>query len=85
VAQFAVFKATFAVATNTFGTIQTNYAAASEDRRSAIRQKAIDLGLINAPVTDGQFIKVLRRAVDAGDPVATQKFKTLAEFSSQVP
>jgi hypothetical protein len=83
VAQFAEFKAAFVVATNTFDTIQTKYTASSEVRRAAIRQKALTLGLINGPVAGDKFIKVLRRAVDANDPVVTQKFQALADFSSQ--
>jgi len=82
-AQFAEFKTMFVVATNSFDTIEGNYAAASDPKKTAIHQKAIELGLISGPVAGDKFIKVLRRAVDANDPVVTKKFQTLAEFSSQ--
>jgi hypothetical protein len=85
VGKFTEFKAAFAASTNAFDVIETNYAAANNVKKSAIRQKALDLGLISNPVADEKFIKVLRRSVDAADPVMTQKFQTLAGFSASTP
>jgi hypothetical protein len=85
VAQFSQFMAEFPKATNTFDTIQKNYATASDARKAAIRQKAFDFGLITKPEEDAKFIKILRRSVDANNPAVTAKFQTLADFSSQAP
>lgn len=83
VEQFKAFKAALPVAINTFDQIQNAYNGASADRKVAIRQKAVDLGLLPAPVDDTRFIRTLRRSVDANDAAVTAKFKTLAEFASQ--
>ena len=81
VTQFAEFTNRLSINTNSFDTIEKNYFAASVERKAAIRQKAVDLGLIDGLVADKKFIKILRRSVDANDPVVTQKFRILADFS----
>ena len=85
VGKFNQFKAGFATSTNAFDTIETNYNRANEAKKAAIRQKALDLGLISSPVADEKFIRALRRSVDANDPVITQKFQTLADFTATAP
>ena len=85
VTQFETFKAGFAISTNAFDMIQKNYDSAGDAKKAVIRQKAITLGLLSEPVPHEKFIIVLRRSVDANDPVITQKFKTLAEFAAQAP
>ncbi|HEV2693316.1 MAG TPA: hypothetical protein VG347_10520 [Verrucomicrobiae bacterium] len=79
--QLAVFSSNLVNNIDTFGLIQKNYAAATSAQKLAIRQKALALGLIPSLTPDETFIKVLRRSVDANDPVMTQKFKTLSEFN----
>lgn len=63
--------------------IQTNYSASSIAKQEGIRKKASDLGLISGMVSDENFIKTLRRAIDPIDADVTQKFKDLADFSAQ--
>jgi hypothetical protein len=83
VEQFEKFKAALPVAINTFDQIRNSYSAASVDKKSAIRQKALDLGLLATPVDDAGFIRALRRQVDANNPTVTANFQKLAEFCSQ--
>ena len=83
--EFSQFKTNFVVETNSFGTIQKAYLAAKPDRQAQIRAKALELGLLDQPIEAKQFIKNLRRKVDATDPAIMQKLKTLAEFSAQTP
>jgi hypothetical protein len=83
--QFDQFRARFDAGTSSFDTIEMNYNAGSTAKREAIQKRAIEQGLIAAPVAEGKFIRVLRRSFDANDPVVTKKFQTLADFSSQTP
>lgn len=81
--EFTQFKMQFSLQKGVFETIQAAFLAADSARRTQIRQKASELGLVGGAVEEQNFIKTLRRSVDATDPVVTQKLKTLAEFSSQ--
>jgi hypothetical protein len=82
--EFSKFKTVFTNETDSFDIIETAYLAAKPDQRTQIRDRALQLGLIQQPVEDAQFVKYLRRGVDANDPVIAQKLKALAEFSSQI-
>lgn len=84
--QFTNFVVQFDFATRYFNTVKANFnEPADADKKAAIQQKAVDLGLISAPVADDKFTKSLRRMVDATRPEIVQKFKTLAEYSSDAP
>jgi hypothetical protein len=83
--QFAEFRKHWTQSTNSFGTIETTYGAATPPEREVIRNKAAELGLITGTVDDQNFIRILRRAVDANDPEVTRKFQTLAEFCAATP
>jgi len=83
VKQFESFKANLDENVDTFKQIENAYATASADRKSAIRQQALELGLLAAPVPDDKFIRTLRRSVDANDAAKTARFKKLAEFCGQ--
>ena len=83
--QFDQFRARFDAGTGSFDTIEMNYKAGSTAKREAIQKRAIELDLIAAPVAEAKFIRVLRRSFDANDPVITEKFQALANFSSQTP
>ena len=61
----------------------SHYVTNRADRKSAIRQQALELGLLAAPVPDDKFIRTLRRSVDANDAAKTARFRKLAEFCAQ--
>lgn len=85
VKQFETFKAELGANIDTFKQIETAYAAASTERKSAIHQKALELGLLTTPVAEDKFIRTLRRGVDANNAAVTARFKALAEFCAQSP
>jgi hypothetical protein len=84
VSKFSEYKTVFTNETDLFGIIGNAYLAANAEQRTQIRAKALQLGLTTQPVEDAQFVKYLRRSVDANDPVIAQNLKTLAEFSTKV-
>jgi hypothetical protein len=81
--QFTQFKTSFTAQTDNFARIQSAYTRADVNKRAAIRQKALDLGLLTEPVDDQQFIRTLRRSVDATKPEVTESLNALADFSEQ--
>jgi hypothetical protein len=83
--QFTQFMKRINEGTDYANTIETNYNAGSPSKKEAIRKQALELGLITGPVADEKFINKLRQAFDATKAEVTQKFKTLAEFSSRTP
>jgi hypothetical protein len=82
VTQFENFRINLGQSGKAMDRIKANYLAADAVKKTAIRQKALDLGLTPELVADETFIVKLNRALDPGDPVVTQKFKALADFSA---
>ena len=60
--------------------IKAAYNAATDAKKAAIRQMALDLKLIPDVTPDGTFITVLNRGIDLTNQVVNQKFQTLADF-----
>lgn len=84
VLKFGKFKDAFAKATKANDTVEQDYAAASETKKTDIRTMAFYLGLTSDKMDDRQFTLTLRRAV-TGDQDVAQKFQWLAAFAATKP
>ena len=79
---FKQFHGTFKSQTEYFDAIEADYNKVPAGNKLAIRNRAKELGLISGEVAEGDFIKTLRRSVSGTEPELTQKFQSLADFSS---